>query len=883
MFALLAVLVVLFPVVFLGRVISPIDTIKNSPPWQTAGARVQVANPELLDTAGRLIPSLHVARDDLRGSAIVDSSAGCGQPGLLAWHRGMLSPLVVVWLGWIEPSVVPNLIVLGKIVAAFFGAYLLLRHLNISRISSSTGASVFSLSSPLAANWLSPFSSTMAFLPLTLWATIRLEDCPAPRSAIAVCALAWTAMAAGGDPSAFVLCCYLSLAFFLTRAMTARAGLHKRVAATACALLISGMVLSPAVVIWNQAGGPLPDSGHLASPGHLGLSAVHLLLDPFTFGDPRNATFQPPESYPDALFSELAVSVGVVAFALALIGGTTDLKRSRFWVAIASLALAALALEFVGRSLSSLPWLDRLSISHVGGTLALALSFLSGAGLDRLMRLGGPELAKRLGMLVTVAIILEQGLAASHLLPFLPATDATLRPTPGLDTIQTLEQDPYRISAVQNTLWPDASGALGLEDIRINQPVSPAYTRLIRSFDRQGWGYHRSVVRLNAATLDYEHPYLSALGVRWILEPPSLHLVEYALGSTVHQIDSEAHLLLRTPASSIVTQEIDPPVPTSRIGVPLAITAGEGRNEITITLTDLRTQEPTYHSKVSPAQIEREQTLWLDLETPIRPGQVQHLEIRQEGPSPGIVLQLTDQPQSTTGTLRIDDRSIKKMLALEFDTSGFSRFYDGPDIRVWKNHKSFPRFWPVRSLVGGTIDTLYEATPPIDLARTAVVRSDDLEALLSLLSGPQTPDPSDRIDISRASSSSYQILAELDTPAILVSSVASIGSLWRLEVDGQRAEPIEVNGLFVGIPLRQGRHEIELTPGLSPVWYGCSVLGATLLLLFLLIGQGTNTTLGSNKGGKGSTHETDHPDTGVERGGSALRDDRSTAATRRWV
>ena len=179
---LLAVVVVFFPSLFFGRVISPLDTVLTEPPWQSSHHAVEVTNPELKTAATTFLPRLLEAREAGLATALWSPYRACGGPGWLAWSWGLLSPLVAPLLPWVPGAFLLNGVVLGKLLLAFAGSLALQRRLGRSQEAAVVGAAAFTLAGPLTARWLEPASATVAALPLLLWGygTPLFSNCLGP-------------------------------------------------------------------------------------------------------------------------------------------------------------------------------------------------------------------------------------------------------------------------------------------------------------------------------------------------------------------------------------------------------------------------------------------------------------------------------------------------------------------------------------------------------------------------------------------------------------------------------------------------------------------------------------------------------------------------------
>jgi hypothetical protein len=350
--------VVFFPTLFFGRVVSPLDVLYNDPPWRAVHHPVEVTNPDLERPATAYLPLLEAARRDGASIALWNPYLAGGAPGVLAWNDGLLSPTVLPFLPWIDPALLPNAVILAKLLLAFVGTWLLLRRLGLGQTAASVGGAAFALSGPLTAAWLWPSSATGAALPLLLYAADRVLAAAKPWRTVAAGTLAWLAFLAGGGPGETAVGLVLVAAWVIVRFGEARrrgaAGL-RHLAAVAASASIAGALLAPSFGLFAASLGP---SGALARPAAhhaFGWQAFRLLVDPFAFGDPRRATYSPPPALSGMAFHDTVLAIGFVTVVLALLGLASRRRGIVFWGAVCGLALAGLAWAPAGVLLPAVP------------------------------------------------------------------------------------------------------------------------------------------------------------------------------------------------------------------------------------------------------------------------------------------------------------------------------------------------------------------------------------------------------------------------------------------------------------------------------------------------------------------------------------------------
>ncbi len=833
--ALFAVVVVFFPTLFFGRVVSPLDVVLNDPPWRAVHPPVEVTNPELEEPATAYLPLMVEAQRDGFATAVWSPYLAGGVPGTLMWNTGLLSPFVLPFLPWLPPTLFGNLLVLGKLLAAFIGTFLLLRRRGASELGAAVGATAYALAASVATRWLWPSSGATALLPLLLWAVDRALDAPVPRRHGATAALVWLALLAAGAPAPTVVACYAALGWALYRLAGAtparrRAMLHG-LAVTAVAFVVAVAVLAPSLGLFTRFLGPSGALDRVPRHGGWGSATLHLLVDPYAFGDPRRDTWAPPEALGTTTFHQATLAVGWVALALAAMGVASRRRDTGLWLLTGVGVGLALALRPLGSLLAHLPLMAPVPTWRLSPLLALAVAALAAAGADALARLPRPASARFLLLAVGVAVALEQGMVAGHLLPYLRPNDARLAPTEGIRFVQAHTAEvPWRVAPLQDTLWPDTATAFGIEDLRSQFASTTSYRRWLQAVDPQVWGHFGRLLRLNAATVDYTHPYLDALGARYVLEPPGLRLVEYALGQHTIEVEPRTGLLRPLRPGDTVVQGLELPAGCSRIGVTAAVPGtGPAEGILRATLVDEVADAQAGQWNLIVGDLADDGIAWLDLPAGLPEGRRYRLTLRPLGPGTPVSLRTTPTAGSLAGRLLFRGRVVSADLGLSFDTSGYVLAAEHADLRIWENRRATPRFHPVRRLVPGNLDTLLNADPPLDLNRQAVVAPEDAARLGPALTAPPAG-ARERVLLAGWSPTDYRLEVDLAAPAVLVSSLQVTARLWRITVDGRRCRPVLVNGLFVGLPLDTGRHEVRLTARLPAVWYATSLLGVLGLI-----------------------------------------------------
>jgi hypothetical protein len=816
----MALVTVFAPTLLTGRVVSVNDTVLDEVPWRTVHPSVEVMNPELKAPATTFVSQIALLRRNGLEAAVWNPYVASGQPGLAAWSNGLRSPTVLPAVALPEAHLL-NGILLAKLTLAFVGMLLLLRGRNLDTDACAVGAVAFALSGPLIAQWLSPSSSTAVALPLLLWTIDRARTVTRWSRRTALAALGWGLLATGGDAGATIVGMVVAVAWWLALLLAEperRALTRRSLSSQAVALAVVGLAILPALRLDSGLG----SSARAVETG-LGADVARLAVDPFAFGDPRQLTFEPPSGWSGLLHSDTCLAPGWVALALAAVGLVVARRERLMWVGAAGSVVLVLAWTPLIRLVTGLPGTP--GPGALTPVFALAIAALAAYGAARLQPLAPPPLRWPSLLVLAGAIVLQQGTTAIHLLPYLPEATSAPVPTTGLRWLQENADSPTdRIVPLFSTLWPDLPQRFGLADVRGHDP-EPSYRRWLQTIDSQAWGHWGSTVVLNGATTDLHHPYLRALGGRFVLEPPDLQVVAYSLGNATIETEPRTARVGPLRGSDTLVQQLELPEGCSRIALHAARSRSPARGTVQVTLTDMDAGATLGAWSVDATALSTQGIVWIDLAQAPDPAHRCLLSLSFDAVS-GSLTALATPDDALAGSLLWNDRTVAGDLGLSFDVSGFARVYRGADLRIWENRKALPRAWLVRNVVPGNLDTVLGADPPFKLAEVAVVPPEVASRVDGWLQPPRGPDAVQ----ATHQPPGWTIHASVSSDAILCTSIRAAPGLWRMTVDGVETSPFPVNGLFVGAYLEAGEHTVSLHPELPRAWWLPSILAIGVLL-----------------------------------------------------
>jgi hypothetical protein len=172
---------------------------------------------------------------------------------------------------------------------------------------------------------------------------------------------------------------------------------------------------------------------------------------------------------------------------------------------------------------------------------------------------------------------------------------------------------------------------------------------------------------------------------------------------------------------------------------------------------------------------------------------------------------------------------------LVLDAQRYQLVYEGRDGRIFRNLHWLPRFFPVRNVVPEFRDELFwqRMKEHRDFANTAIL--DRLQAETPQMRDdffqPRRADaPAATSKILRATNADYRIAVQAPRWSLMVSSIPWWPG-WKVERNGQRIDPIRVNGVFLGFAVPPGQSDVRVWYAPWSYWAGVWIAIATLFLL----------------------------------------------------
>ncbi len=185
---------------------------------------------------------------------------------------------------------------------------------------------------------------------------------------------------------------------------------------------------------------------------------------------------------------------------------------------------------------------------------------------------------------------------------------------------------------------------------------------------------------------------------------------------------------------------------------------------------------------------------------------------------------------------------------LALDSQRYELVYSGRDGRIFRNLHALPRFYPVRNVV---LEFRRERFWPRmkehrDFANTAILDKLDVETprMSEDFLSPRPADaPLAKSTLVRKGNADYRIAVNAPRWSLIVSSIPWWPG-WKVERNGQRIEPIRVNGVFLGFAVPPGASNVRVWYAPWTYWAGVWIAIGTALLLLVAGVRGSSRRAG---------------------------------------
>jgi hypothetical protein len=797
-----------FPLLFMGRVISPNDVYYSYDPWRTV-RQIESQNPLLNDPAVAYGTLVSLLREDPH-SFHWNRYIAAGIPGYGSLASAVFSPFILL------PGVLLPLVlfftgvVFLKLNVGWIGAYLWLRAESLGRTGAAIGSLVFAASGPYVVWWLWQGSNATTLYPFALLMLVRAFH-GRKSSLVALFALA-AAFLLSGYPATIVYGVYMLALYALFLVVRHRrlpwGALGRMSAAALLALGAVAPMIAPFVSMLDRTGyletraeaglmGGYP-TGHLAA-----------LVEPYRLGDPAEKFWIGlPQLGSGDNFVETTVYLGLLTLPLMLLGLFRRGSMQRwFWLFFGGLLFIVLFFASPLTSLiGTLPGLQFSPPVRLRMLLPLPAAFLTAAGvaflvtLLRRLRWRADLLPRGVALLIGLLLTLDLAVFAGRFLSYPTVETARL---PETEVVSWLQENAstWRVAPMFDALWPNSAEWMRFEDVRSQFSSESWYRSLLQRIDPGVWGGSGTVLQFNSIRADLTDPLLAMLNVRYLIEQPSIDIIRWQILERSRATDEpagEIHLrdgavlrrelaIDRDPIYAVEVPFHPPETGSGAVVVRIRSPEGGVVVEARRTLDELR----------------RVPRLYLPVWRKVSAGNRLIIEVESEGASVRL-------PVNQAGELVVGVVETPMILLHELREG-----------RVFENVAALPRYFAVWQVRESSFEEML-ADRSIDYSTETVLHRPPPQPLTAITSVAR---PLRRVTfaLTRYDSSRHEMTVRSAVPFLLTSSEKLTPEL-AVTVGGERVTPLQANGGFFAIPMPAGEHQVVVERKIGRGWWPLSAI-----------------------------------------------------------
>ncbi|HVR37518.1 MAG TPA: hypothetical protein VMU84_00365, partial [Thermoanaerobaculia bacterium] len=521
--------VLFFPVLFMGRVVSPNDVYYNFEPWATyRPASAFITQNSLLNDPPTAYYTLISLLKHEPGAFHWNPYIASGVPGFGSSGAAVLSPFILIPALAVPLPWVYTAILFLKFNAALLFAYLWLREEGLGNRGAAIGAIVVAGAGIYAVRWLWQLTNATALFPLLLFLVRRAFN--RKRTPIWLLTLIALAYALAGFPAAMAYGAYLALAYAIFLAIRFRRLPALRLGEALLAAVLALAIAAPSLVSFAQL---IRRTGYLGIRQNAALVAFpashwRSFLDPDRLGSPASKDWIGDRALgPLNNFIESTIYLGIATIFLAALALANRRTQTRWFWIFATLVILACMFGLFGieHLAARVPGIKYSWLARVGMLLPVAAGYLAGCGAamgDRLK----PVLRSIVAGAFAIVVAFDLALFAGRFYPFLLPSDAAVPATPTIQFLRA-ERGPFRVAPFFIDLWPNSSELFRIEDMRSHFSSEETYRKMLQRIDPSSWDGRSTILQFNSLQFNFNDPLVGMLGVRWYLEQRSIDIVKW--------------------------------------------------------------------------------------------------------------------------------------------------------------------------------------------------------------------------------------------------------------------------------------------------------------------------------------------------------------------
>lgn len=815
-------LIFFFPALFLSRVLSPVDVFYNYDPWRSLRA-VESQNSLMNDPGTSYITLISLLKTD-PASFHWNRWIASGVPGYGSAAAAVLSPFVLIPglllpLQWALSGTV-----LLKFLVPLLGMYFFLRELRLGKRAAAIGSVVTAGAGIYAVWFLWQGTNATSLYPLLLLSIARMVH--GKRNSLPALTLLAVSFAVSGFPATIIYGGYLAASFLLFECIRRRIFPWRQLLIGLLALVLAGLITLPALAPFAylvNASGYLEWRDGAAALGGYPLEAFRAFVSPLAWGDPLEHRWVGHQQLRGANnFIDSTLYLGLLPIALAPLAFFSRRRLNLFWPGAAVLLLMILfGLQPFSRMAAELPGVGYSQLARLRMLLPPIAGVLAAAGWIVVERVLARRSAFRLtkaATLIAVAISFDLALFGARFHPYLSDDVAQLPSSPTVAFLRSVEE-PFRIAPMFDYLWPNTTELVRLEDVRSHFSSEARYRRLLDRFAPGSFGSNGTVIQFNALDFRLDDPIVWMLNVRYLLEQPSIDILRWRLlEATTPSSAKGGDALLRAGVGRAVTFT----VPEGRIfAIELPAEIRQAGTVAKASIRRVSTGDEVAAMLFDDSAAAFVSRMYLPIWNRVAPGESLRFELTIE-----------------KGILSVP-LTLEGNLLLGWVRTPIIPHSSRIDGKIFENVAALPRHWPVWNVRRLSLDEMLKDRT-IDFHRTAILTA-EAENQNSSRIPAMTGEQGASIRMTHYDGATTELIVDSKSSVLLATS-EKITPDMRVVVDGSTVKPVEINGMFAGIPLTSGQHRVTLTRRIGRAYWPLSFLGMLLLVAASVVASRRRTT-----------------------------------------
>lgn len=814
--------VLLFPSLFMGRVLSPNDVFYHYEPWTTARP-IEAQNPTLDAASTGILTVLSLVKNE-PAALHWNPYIGSGIPGF--GSSVVLSPFMLLPALLLPLLLLHTGIIVAKVNFGFVFAYLWLREERMGKGPAALGAIVFAAAGIYSVWWLMHPTNATVLYPAFLYLAARIAG--GRRVSILLTSLVALFAIMAGFPAMIAYGVWVTIPYCAFRLLQRRALPLREIARATAGVTLAVLISAPfffSFVSFLKRTGYLEARATTAAQHVYPLDHFASFISPFRLGDPAAHlwTGDPRLGYSNE-FVEASVYLGLLTVPLLALGVFRRRAASRwFFLALTALVLLVIFGPLSVREIAGgLPGLRYSPLTRLRVLLPAGASYLAAAGLAFLVsawRRG------RLGTFIWIPVgaavlftSIDLSLFAARFYPYLTPAVAT---PPASETIAFLraQKAPFRVAPFFTFAYPNTAELLRFEDVRSHFSSESDYRKLMLRIDPGAWD-SPTLILFNSLKTRLADPLFGFLNVRYFVEQRNIDIVRWSIFEHT-KLDVPDRGVLPLNPGDVMRRTI---IVGSELFYALELhatfeSATTPDAKLVATLIRPETGAVAFRRTLTADELRRMNKVYLPV---------------ARFASPDNALQLV-----------VESRGIKARLIRSDAPPGESPLYYGrvtwpivlthelSDGRIFENLAELPRYYPVWSLATMP-DEEFLRNDSLDLAHVAVIPAagDTLSTRLSAV-----PAALRRVHFRVTRYEPAEQVVETDSPApFFMATSEKLNRELTVSIDGKQVSPVKINTMFAGIPIEGGKHTVEFRRRVGGGWWIPSGL-ATIALIGIAIGD----------------------------------------------